>query len=59
MKSKQDLLNAENELKLAEAKLETQKKESERKLLEANNNKSVSIVEAEAIAESNKIINST
>ncbi len=59
LKSKQDLLNAENELKLAEAKLETQKKESERKLLEANNNKNVSIIEAEAVAESNKIINST
>lgn len=58
LKSKQDLLNAETELKLAEAKLETQKKESERKLLEAQNNKSVKIVESEAIAESNRIINS-
>lgn len=58
LKSKQDLLNAETELKLAEAKLETQKKESEKKLLEAQNLKSVKIVEAEWIAESNRIINS-
>lgn len=58
LKSKQDLLNAETELKLAEAKLETQKKESEKKLLEAQNLKSVKIVEAEWLAESNRIINS-
>lgn len=59
LKSKQDLLNAENELKLAEAKLETQKKESERKLLEAENQKSVEIIKAQGVAESNKLINST
>lgn len=58
LKSKEDLLNAENELKLAEARLETQKKESEKKLLEAQNLKSVKIIEAEWLAESNKIINS-
>lgn len=58
LKSKQDLLNAETELKLAEAKLETQKKESEKKLLEAENLKSVKIVEAQGLAESNRIINS-
>jgi regulator of protease activity HflC (stomatin/prohibitin superfamily) len=58
LKSKQDLLNAENELKLAEARLETQKKESDKNLLEAQNLKSVKIIESEAIAESNKIINS-
>lgn len=58
LKSKQDLLNAENELKLAEARLETQRKESERKILEAENEKQVQIIEAQGIAESNKIINS-
>ena len=58
LKSKEDLLNAENEFKLAEAKLETQKKESEKKVLEAENLKKVKIIEAEWIAESNKIINS-
>ncbi|MDD5769690.1 MAG: SPFH domain-containing protein [Candidatus Gracilibacteria bacterium] len=58
LKSKEDLLNADSELKLAEARLETQEKEAQRKLLEAKNLKSVKIIEAEAIAESNKIINS-
>lgn len=59
LKSKEDLLKAENELKLAEAKLEAQKKESEKKVLEAENSKKVKIIEAEAIAEYNKKINST
>lgn len=59
LKSKQDLLNAETELKLAEARLETQKKESEKRLLEAENQKSVEIIKAEAIAESNKLIHLT
>ncbi len=58
LKSKEDLLKAENELKLAEAKLEAQKKESERNVIEAENAKKVKIIEAEAIAEYNKIINS-
>lgn len=58
LKSKEQLLNAENELKLAEAKLEAQKKESEKKLHEAENLKKVKIIEAEAIAEYNKIVNS-
>jgi hypothetical protein len=58
LKSKEDLLKSENELKLAEAKLEAQKKESERKLLEAQNEKAVKIVEAEGIAEYNKIVKS-
>lgn len=58
LKSKEDLLKAENELKLTEAKLESQKKESERKIIEAENNKKVKIIEAEGVAEYNKIISS-
>ncbi len=56
--SKEELLKAENWLKLATAKLEEQKKESEKKLLEAQNLKKVKIIEAEALAEYNKIIKS-
>ncbi|PID87634.1 hypothetical protein CSB07_00430 [Candidatus Gracilibacteria bacterium] len=56
--SKEELLKAENGLKLATAKLEEQKKESEKKLLEAQNLKKVKIIEAEALAEYNKIIKS-
>ncbi len=56
--SKEELLKSENELKLAEAKFEAQKKESEKKLLEAENLKKVKIIDAEAIAEYNRIINS-
>lgn len=55
--SKEDLLKAENEVKLAEAKFEAQKKESEKKVLEAQNSKKVKIIEAESVAEYNKIIN--
>jgi preprotein translocase subunit Sec63 len=55
--SKEDLLKAENELKLAEAKLEAQKRESEKQVLEAQNDKKVKIIEAESIAEYNKIVN--
>jgi len=58
LKSKEDLLKSENELKLAEARLEAQKKESEKNLLEAQNEKSIKIIEAEAVAEYNKIIKS-
>ncbi len=58
IKSKEDLLKAENELKLSQARLESQKKESEKRLLEAQNSKKVKIIEAEALAEYNKIINS-
>lgn len=58
LKSKEDLLKAENELKLTEARLDSQKKESERKVLEAENAKRVKIIEAEGVAEYNKIINS-
>lgn len=54
--SKEDLLKAENELKLAEARLDAQEKESERKVLEAQHSKQVKIIEAEWIAEYNKII---
>lgn len=56
LNSKEDLLKAENELKLAEARLEAQKKESEKKVLEAEHSKQVKIIEAEWIAEYNKII---
>lgn len=56
--SKEDLLKSENELKLAEARLEAQKKESEKKIIEAENSKKIRIIEAEAIAEYNKIITS-
>jgi len=56
--SKEDLLKSENELKLAEAKLEAQKKESEKAILQAENTKKIKIIEAESIAEYNKIINS-
>lgn len=56
--SKEDLLKSENELKLAEARFETQKRESEKQLLEAENRKKVKIIEAEAIAEYNKIVKS-
>lgn len=58
LKSKEDLLKAENELRLSQAQLESQKKESEQKLLQATNLKNVKIIEAEALAEYNKIINS-
>jgi regulator of protease activity HflC (stomatin/prohibitin superfamily) len=58
LSSKEELLRAENGLKLAEAKLEAQKKESEKRVLEAKSQKEVKIIEAEALAEYNKIINS-
>lgn len=54
--SKEELLKSENELKLAEARLEAQIKESEKKVLEAQNSKQIKIIEAEGIAEYNKII---
>lgn len=54
--SQQDLLKAENEGKLAEAALETQKKQAETDLLKAENDKNVKIVEAQAIAEYNAIV---
>ncbi len=58
LKSKEDLLKSENELKLAEAKLQAQKKESERKVLEAENNKKIKIIEAQGVAEYNTIVSS-
>lgn len=58
IKSKEDLLNAENELKLAEATLERQKKESERLLLEANASKDIQIIQAQGLAKYNEIVNS-
>ena len=58
LKSKEDLLNAENELKLAEAKLDAEKKESEKELLKAENLKKIKIIEAEWIAKYNEIVNS-
>lgn len=54
--SKEDLLKSENELKLAEARLEAQKKENEKNIIEAENLKKIKVIEAEAIAEYNKII---
>lgn len=54
--SKEDLLKSENELKLAEARLEAQKKESEKKIIEAENMKKIKVIEAESIAEYNAII---
>lgn len=54
--SQEELLKAENERKLAEAALETQKKQAEKELLKAENDKKIKIVEAEAIAEYNKIV---
>jgi regulator of protease activity HflC (stomatin/prohibitin superfamily) len=54
--SQEELLKAENERKLAEAALETQKKQAEKELLKAENDKQMKIVEAEAIAEYNRIV---
>ncbi len=56
IKSKQDLLQAENALKLSQAQLEAQQKLSEKNLLEAENKKKVTIIEAEWLTEYNKII---
>ena len=56
LKSQEDLLKAENEWKLAEAALETQKKQDEKELLQAKNLKEIKIVEAEGIAEYNRIV---
>ena len=58
-KSIEDLENAVNALKLAEAELETEKKLAEKDLLKAENDKKIRIIEWEGIAEYNKIINST
>lgn len=57
IKSKEDLLNAENALRLSEAELEKQKKESERAILEAGTKRDVQIVEAQGIAKYNEIVN--
>lgn len=54
--SQEALLSAENELQLASAALETQAKKSEKELIEAKNKKEIKIVEAEWIAEYNRII---
>lgn len=56
LKSQEDLLKAENEWKLAEAALQTQKKQAEKELLKAQNLKEIKIVEAEWIAEYNRIV---
>lgn len=58
-KSIEDLENAENALKLAEAELEKEKKAAEKDLIKAENGKKIKIIEAEWIAEYNNIINST
>lgn len=54
--SKEELLKAENERKLAEAALETQKKKDEKRLIEAESNKKIKVIQAEAIAEYNRIV---
>lgn len=56
-KSIEDLEKTENNLKLAEAQLEIQKKESEKMVLKAENDKKVKIIEAEWTSEYNKIVN--
>lgn len=56
-KSIEDLEKAENNLKLTEAELEIQKKESEKLVLKAENDKKVKIIESEWIAQYNKTIN--
>lgn len=56
IKSKEALLNAENELRLSQSQLEAQQKESEKKVLEAESNKKVKIIEAEALLEYNSIV---
>lgn len=56
LKSKEELLKAENEHKLAEAALETQKKKDEKRLIEAESNKKIKVIQAEAIAEYNRIV---
>ncbi len=56
IRSIEDLEKAENELKLAEAELTKQKKEAEKAELEAQTSKKVQIIEAEWIAEYNRIL---
>ena len=56
LKLKEDLLNAENEKRLAEAKLETQRKESEARKLQAETDKAVTVIAAEASAKANEIL---
>ena len=58
LKLKEDLLNAENEKRLAEAKLETQRKESEARKLQAETDKEVTVIAAEASAKANGILGS-
>lgn len=56
LKLKEDLLNAENEKALADAKLETQRKESEARKLQAETDKAVTVIAAEASAKANEIL---
>ncbi len=56
LESKEELLKAENARKLAEAALETQKKQNEKRLLEAESEKKIKKIQAEAIAEYNRIV---
>jgi len=58
-KSIEDLEKAENSRKLAEAELEKIKKIGESELLKAENEKQIKIIEAEAVAEYNNIVNNT
>lgn len=56
LKSKEDLLNAENEKRLAEAHLDTERKKWEADIIKAKTLKDTKIISAEAIAEYNKIV---
>lgn len=56
LRLKEDLLNAENQKRLAEAKLETQRKESEARKLQAETDKAVTVIAAEASAKANEIL---
>lgn len=56
IKSKEDLLNAENEKRLAEARLDTERKKWEADIIKAKTLKNTKIISAEAISEYNKIV---
>jgi len=58
-KSIEDLENAENARKLAEAELEKEKKFADTAVVRAENEKSIKIIQAEAVAEYNNIVNNT
>jgi len=57
VQSQEELLKAENDLKLAEATLERQRKDSERAVVDAESARDVRIIEAEGIARYNELVN--